>query len=133
MIIKEIKDEDLTLAQALYCSCFSKEIKNVSLSLSGSLLGLYLHHELIGMIQIDFINLLFENKRLAYFNSFCIKDTYQNQGYGAKLLEYSILFVKENGATVIQLTSNSTRLVAHRLYQKFGFQKMDTNFYQKII
>ena len=71
----------------IYALCFEKPERKIELPLLGDLLGFYIDEELIGIAQIDYINNLFENKKIAYINSFCIKKEYQNKGYGDLFLK----------------------------------------------
>jgi ribosomal protein S18 acetylase RimI-like enzyme len=57
---------------------------------------------------------------------------YQNQGIGTKLCKHLIAIAKVfqmNGVSVkqIELTSNPKRIAAHKLYEKLGFKKKETD------
>lgn len=139
MIIRELAWENLMEASNLYCNCFQKEKKEIfekdvsciSDMLPHHLFGLFLQEELIGMVQIDFLYLHFENQKIAYINSFCIKEDYQNRGFGDKLLKWCIQYAKDNQADKINMTSNKQRIYAHMLYQKNGFSPVDTVIFKK--
>lgn len=133
MIFENVRYSDFDIANDIYCECFAKERKEQYLHNAENLFGLYMDDKLIGIVQIDFIPLAFENKRIAYINSFCIKKEFQHKGYSSILLQKCITYIKDNKATVIQLTSNPSRIVANKLYRSFAFNKIDTNFYQMII
>ena len=47
---------------------------------------------------------------------------YRGMGYGQKMIEYAIELAKENGAKMIQLTSDKKRIAAKTFYEKLGFQ-----------
>ena len=131
MKFQELNEWDLDKAKNIYTESFNKKEKNLSLPILGHILGLYLEEELIGIAQIDFINNIFENKKIAYINSLCIKKEYQNKGYGTILLNNCINFAKQKNANMINMTSNKTRIYAHKLYEKFNFDKIDTQFFKK--
>jgi len=133
IIVKELESIDLDNAKELYCSCFNKTMKDITIPLLGNVIGAYLGGELIGLAQIDYINNIFENVRIGYINSFCIKAEYRHQGYGSILLDECIKLIKLNGGNVINLTSNKNRIYAHMLYNKFGFEKVDTVVVKKQI
>ena len=82
MEVKILGKENYDEAMKIYALCFEKPKRKIELPLLGDLLGFYIDEELIGIAQIDYINNLFENKKIAYINSFCIKKEYQNKGYG---------------------------------------------------
>lgn len=131
--IKELNQNNLEQAKELYCECFNKEKKDTTLPLLGTIIGAFLNDELIGMIQLDYINNIFENTKMCYINNVCIKPNYQNQGYGALLLNECIKIAKNNNSTIINLTSNKKRVYAHQLYKKLGFDIIDTTVFRKDI
>ena len=126
MIIKELPKEDFELAKQLYCECFYKEYKKTTIQLNGTILGIYINNELIGISQIDYINNVFENQIQAYINNFCIKENYRNQGYGDILLKKCLQYIKENNGNIINMTSNKDRIFAHKLYKNNNFEIVDT-------
>lgn len=131
MIIKKLPDTDLEAAKKIYCESFNKEYQETTIEPSGIILGAYLDNLLIGIVQIDFLNNLFENKKIAYINSLCIKKEYRHQGYGDQLLKTCIKISQENEANIINLTSNKKRIYAHMLYQKNDFESIDKFFFTK--
>ena len=72
MNIQEIKEQDLEKAFQIYQDCFQVKRKEHNLKITTPLLGLYQNENLIGICQINFINNIFENERIAYINSFGI-------------------------------------------------------------
>lgn len=131
MIIKELTNDYLEEAHKIYCDCFNKEYKNITLKSTGLLLGLFKENTLIGIAQIDYLNKYFENQKIAYINGLCIKEEYRKQGYGDYLLKECIKICKENQADMINLTSNKTRIQAHRLYERNSFEIANTILFKK--
>ena len=129
--VKEILDSDIDIAKDIYCESFDKEKTPTTLPLLGKVIGIYKDSELIGFCQIDYINDIFENKKRAYINSFCIKDNYRNMGYGDKLLKSSIDIIKKDNANYINMTSNKNRVIAHKLYKNNNFEVVDTIIFKK--
>ena len=133
MNIQEIKEQDLEKAFQIYQNCFQVKRKEHTRKITTPLLGLYQNENLIGICQIDFINNIFENERIAYINSFGISPKEQHQGYGDYFLKEIIKYCKNNKATKINLTSNKNRKYAHKLYLKNNFNIIDTTFFNKNI
>lgn len=131
MIIKELPQEDFELAKQLYCKCFQKSIQKTTIELKGTIVGMYIETELIGIAQIDYINNVFDNKIIGYINSFCIKEEYRHQGYGDLLLKECICMIQKNGGNMINMTSNKKRIYAHKLYDKNHFEIVDTILLKK--
>ena len=133
MKIKEVEKQDNKKALHIYNECFHLNKKNDNFQPGKNLIGLYQEQELIGLCQIDFINNLLEDEKIAYLNSFCITPKEQNKGYGDYFLKEIIQYCKEQKATKINLTSNAKRKYAHQLYQKNNFTIIDTVFLNKDI
>ena len=126
-------EQDLEKAFQIYQDCFQVKRKEHNLKITTPLLGLYQNENLIGICQINFINNIFENERIAYINSFGISPKEQHQGYGDYFLKEIIQYCKNNKATKINLTSNKNRKHAHKLYIKNNFNIIDTTFFNKNI
>lgn len=126
MIVKEIGNDEINIALDIYNECFNRNTKKIDISLIGDLLGLYVDDNLVGIIQIDYVNNIMENERIAIINNFCIKKEYRNKGYGNYLLNEAINYLKDKGINKINLTSNKNRVYAHMLYKKNNFLEVDT-------
>ena len=131
MIIKELPQNDFEEAKKLYCESFHKPYQKTTIKLLGKIIGLYLNDTLIGIAQIDYINNVFENKRIAHINSFCIKEEYRHQGYGNKLLKACTEIIEKENGNMINMTSNKNRVYAHMLYKKNNFEPIDTILLKK--
>ena len=70
MKIKEVEKQDNKKALQIYNECFHLNKKNDNFQPDKNLIGLYQEQELIGLCQIDFINNLLEDEKIAYLNSF---------------------------------------------------------------
>jgi GNAT superfamily N-acetyltransferase len=53
------------------------------------------------------------------------------RGAGEALTQKALRIAAERGAKTIDLTSNRTRVAAHRLYEKAGFKLRDSNLYRR--
>ena len=49
-------------------------------------------------------------------------------GIGAQLMEWAIAAARDRGASLVQLTSDRTRLDAHRFYERLGFKPTHLGF-----
>ena len=54
-------------------------------------------------------------------------------GTSDKLINYAIEVAKEMGANYLQLTSAPHRIGAHKLYERCGFKKRETDVFRKEI
>ena len=76
----------------------------------------------VKMILPQWIRILLE--------SFIIDKNYQNQWLWEKLLLFSVNTIRKEWVSHINLTCNSTRKIAEKLYLKTGFQRVDTNVFR---
>lgn len=63
------------------------------------------------------------HKRHLYVFDLVSDDKYKSKGYGAMMLEYLGDYAKTSMCENIVLSSNFTRVGAHRFYEKNGFEK----------
>ena len=129
--VRCLENNELEMAYALYCECFNREKKEISLPLLGMIVGAFYDEELIGIVQIDNINNIFENTKLFYINNVCIKEKYRHKGYGKILMEECIEIIKNNGGSLINLTTNKKRVYAHMLYDSLVFVPVETVLLKK--
>ena len=66
----------------------------------------------------------------AWIEDVVVDNDARGKGYGKKIVEHAIEFIRKKGASTISLTSNPTRLAANKLYQTLGFEKYETNVYR---
>lgn len=59
-----------------------------------------------------------------------VANTHRGQGIGRALMQYLIARAREQGVERIDLGSEASRAVAHRLYQSLGFAIRDTDLYR---
>lgn len=68
--------------------------------------------------------------RHAWIEDVVVDAAMRNQGIGLELTQAAIQFANSQGAKAISLTSRPERVAANRLYQKLGFQLLQTNLYR---
>jgi len=78
--------------------------------------------------------LLLHSKKLITFygivDDVVVDENHRGKGLGKMLTEAMINKAKELGMKHIDLTSRPHRIAAHKLYEKMGFAKRDTNVYR---
>ena len=129
--VKEMLDKDIDIARKIYSDSFNKDNTISTLNCLGKIIGIYKDNLLVGFCQIDYINDIFEDKRRAYINSFCIDKNYRNMGLGDTLLKGCISILKNEGIDFINMTSNKSRKIAHKLYKKNNFDIVDTYIFKR--
>ena len=69
---------------------------------------------------------------IADIESVVVSSKCRGRGYGKELMTAMIEAAKMMNVHHIQLTSNSARVAANRLYQDLGFERYETNCYKMI-
>ena len=69
----------------------------------------------------------------AWIEDVVVDDAHRGRGFGKKITEHAIDFVRNSGADTISLTSSSSRIAANQLYQTLGFELYETNVYRMIL
>lgn len=73
------------------------------------------------------------DKKKLYIDYVCVSNNYQNQGIGRRIMEEVERIALSEGIDKLELTSNSKRCYAQKLYKAFGMEIRDTNFFEKHI
>ncbi|RYE57410.1 MAG: GNAT family N-acetyltransferase [Hyphomicrobiales bacterium] len=85
--------------------------------------------EIVGTLQISYLPGLprFGMKR-AILENVHIRADQRGNGLGSKMVEWAVERSREAGCGIVQLTSNKSRLDAHRFYRKLGFEQTHEGF-----
>lgn len=79
--------------------------------------------EVIGTLQISFIpGLSLQGAWRGQIEAVRVAASRRGEGLGHSLLEWAIERCRERGCRVVQLTTNKSRLDAHRFYERVGFK-----------
>jgi len=82
----------------------------------------------VGMMSVGFYRTPTGCK--AWIEDVVIDAAYRGCGYGKKIVEYAICFIRDSGIDSIFLTSNPSRIAANQLYQSLGFEMCETNVFK---
>ncbi len=85
----------------------------------------------VGYLILNEMIDIIKNKKFYHIDYVCVDSKYRGQKIGKNMMDYVIDFAKENGGSKIELTSNPTRVAAHKLYESCGFIKRDTDVFRK--
>ena len=87
--------------------------------------------EVIGWIEISIQHHL-QSAPHALIGGLVVKDGYRNRQIGLRLCEHVEAWTWQRGLPVLRVTSRSTRLDAHRFYERNGYKlKKLSNVYEK--
>ena len=72
-------------------------------------------------------------KKVLFLDNVAVHPSMQNKGIGKRLLDAVFSYAHEKEVDAIQLTSRKERTAAHHLYQKMGFEVVNTTVFRKEI
>jgi len=76
--------------------------------------------EIVGWIEVSVQHHL-QSAAHALIGGLVVKDGYRNRQIGLRLCQYVEAWTWERGLTILRVTSRSTRLDAHRFYDRNGY------------
>ncbi len=89
--------------------------------------------EVIGTFQLTFIpNLTGRGSMRVKVESVKVKAARRSGGIGARMMAFAEDYARANGAAAMELTSNKTRMNAHRFYERLGFSRSHEGFKKKL-
>ena len=78
--------------------------------------------QVLGTLHLMFLpSVSFQGGLRAQVESVRVDKRFQSQGIGTEMMKWVIDRAKQRGAHVVQLTTHTTRLDAHRFYERLGF------------
>jgi ribosomal protein S18 acetylase RimI-like enzyme len=86
---------------------------------------------IVGMITLLVFRIPFLKKSIV--EDLVVAANYQKHGIGKHLLEKAITVAKSEGASYLDLTSRPHRTAANIFYERFGFEKRNTNIYRLVL
>jgi GNAT superfamily N-acetyltransferase len=84
---------------------------------------------IVGTLQLSFLpGMSFRGMLRGQIESVRIASDLRGHGFGAELMAWAVEQCRARGCRLVQLTSTSSRLAAHRFYERLGWQKTHTGF-----
>ena len=76
---------------------------------------------------------IFKKQNMAFLNIVSVSADYKNQKLGSKILENSRDFFQKQGFQSIELDVFATNLVAVNWYKKYGFERLSSKSFYKVV
>ena len=133
MKIREYKDCDELEVINLINRIFNKKYDHISSIDNIDSFVMEEDNKIIGYMNITYNLDILSNKKYALFNYICIDENYTGRGFGKDLVNYGINVCIEKNINYIRLTSKDKRFKAISLYKKLGFERIDTNTFERVI
>ena len=130
IVVREMTNDDIEEASAIYKDCFGKSITPDSID-NEILYVAVLDDVVVGMCQVNYLRILFKEEKAAYINSVCVNKNYQHRGIAKIMLQKVLDICKSKGCNKSILTSASKKVYANMLYKSLGYKIYETNYYFK--
>lgn len=128
--IRRFRDEDLESLNILLKEVYDKERKGKTLDNNIELVAV-VDKKVVGYLILNKLYDVVCGIYYGHINFYCVLEKYRNKKIGTKLLEEVFNICKKEDIKYLELTSNSSRVAAHHLYKKFGFNIRNTNVFRK--
>lgn len=83
---------------------------------------------IVGMLSVALYDV--PSGRKAWIEDVVVDADARGAGIGARLVQEALALARREGAVKVMLTSNAARLAAHRLYERMGFVRYDTDVFR---
>lgn len=129
-IVRGYSDSDFEAVSKIIFDSFGYEKSHVRsdtayefvAEIDGVVVGYFILNEMIDIIR---------NFKVYHIDYVCVDDNYRGKGIGTTMMNFAIQYAKENNIRRLELTSSNSRISAHKLYEKMGFDKRDSSIFRK--
>lgn len=128
--VRKYCDPDLESLNYLLKEAFNVERNGYNSSNNIELVACY-QDEVVGYLVLSKLYDNIKNLNYYYVNYVCVKSKYQNRGVASCMFETVFSICKKENIAYLELTSNKSRIFAHKLYEKLGFVIRDTYVFRK--
>ncbi len=131
-IIRNYKDDDLDSVNVILNEAFHVSKKSFFDSNFIELVAEY-DGEVCGYLLLTCVLNPILEKKYFLVDYVCVLSKYRGLGISDELMKYAETVARERGAMYLQLTCSTYRISAHRLYERCGYMKRDSDIYRKVI
>ena len=89
--------------------------------------------EVIGYLNLNKNIDMITGENYFYVNYVCVKKSFRRWGVAKKMFMEVFSICLKNNIKYLELTSNDSRVAAHKLYESLGFSVRETNVFRKEI
>jgi predicted N-acetyltransferase YhbS len=89
-------------------------------------------NEIIGLINAELVPYFPNGSTICRVTALIVGSQYRGRGVGKKLLAGAAGFAREHHCVGIEITSAEHRLEAHRFYERLGFSRTSSRFFQAL-
>ena len=130
IVVREYEDDDLNQVNKLLSESFSIEKNNFNDDNFIEIVSC-VDNCVSGYLLLTKILNPVKNRYYFLIDYVCVSSKYRGLGIGVEMLKYAEEISRKNDAMYMQLTCSYNRIAAHRLYEKCGFIKRDSDLFRK--
>lgn len=130
LLVRRYEDTDYEEVNSIIKKCFDVTKSKIKNDNNLEFVCEY-NNVIVGYFILSKMFDIVKNLKFYFVEYVCVDNDYQGLGIGTKMMEEAISFCKSDGASYIELTSGYKRKAAHRVYEKVGFVKRESNIFRK--
>jgi ribosomal protein S18 acetylase RimI-like enzyme len=88
--------------------------------------------EVLGLIGLHVMVTVHRESAVGRIPVLVVREDAQGRGIGRMLVEAVEARLRQAGCKLIEVTSNNSRVDAHRFYQRLGYEKTSSRFMKKL-
>ena len=130
--VREYTKSDLDSVNVMLYEAF-RRLKNTDISENDNFHEIVAeaNGKVVGYLLLTKVLNPIRNRHYYLIDYVCVVRDYRGYGIGEKLLDYAEEYARHCGGMYLQLTCRWTRIEAHRLYEKCGFIKRESDIFRK--
>lgn len=129
---KYVEDDFLDVKRIVDSSFDVNTSKIISTNNNFSLVAVS-NEKIVGHVRVQCMYDTFLNKNYFFIGYVCVDADYRRLGIGKMLIDEVVKLGVENDISYIDLTSRESRICAHSLYSKCGFEKRETCLFRRVL
>lgn len=132
IVIREFQSDDLKDVNELLVESFSVSKKEFFGSEFHEIVAVVDSH-VVGYLLLTKVYNPIKDASYYLVDYVCVSSEYRKKGIAKKMLDYSYKIAKKESSIYLQLTCSTFRIAAHKLYEKCGFVKRESDIFRKEI
>ncbi len=132
IVVRDYEERDLDDVNKILQEAFSYIKGEVSGEMFHEIVGC-VDNKVVGYLLLTKVLNPIKNQFYYLVDYVCVSSESRGLGVADQMLAYAEKLVKDEGGVYLQLTCSRFRVEAHRLYEKCGFDKRDSDIYRKVI
>lgn len=105
-----------------------EELRRVAGSETGALLAAVAGERIVGVLMLAWYDA--PSGRKAWIEDVVVDAATRGRGIGEALVREALALARREGVARVMLTSNATRRASHRLYERMGFVRYETDCFR---